>query len=508
MSDTNTPNFISGDSLPCIVDNASYRPSHKYAVYRTDQSSLTTRDVTHHAHSIVPADVETVIASSHAAFPAWRATPVSRRREIFLKAVSLLQSRIPEYAANTIQETVLSRGMAGFELAVLAVGHLQSAAESMTTALKSEALPTGDDGALKLVKREPYGVVLGIAPWNAAFILALRSVLYAIAAGNTAILKTSEYSPRAHLSVAQILIDAGLPKGVLNVVHVDPNHAPQVTEALIGDRRIRKVNFTGSTRVGKIIAATAAKYLKPVVLELGGKAPVLVLQDADLELAANGVLFGGYFNSNQVCMAVNNVLVHKSIAPQFEQVLRTMFDQHKEIFTAKLEQAMEDKHALRSLFTSASADRLKVLYQDAVDKGAKVIVGEPGFEGALVQPIVLSPVKEHMKIFTEETFGPVLSIVTFDNVDQAVEIANTPEYGLAASIYTKDQFKGLELADKIEAGQVHINSQPVHDDPAMPHGGWKSSGYGRFNGVEGVKEFTQTKGITLQQGHPTPFHFV
>ncbi|SJX64307.1 related to aldehyde dehydrogenase [Sporisorium reilianum f. sp. reilianum] len=506
--DTSHPNFVNQDPLPCIVDNAAFTPSNTYAVYRTDQPSSEKRDVTHHVHSISAADVARVVESSQAAFPGWKATPIARRREILLKACTLLTERVPEYAGNTMAETVLSRGMAGFELAILATGHLQAAAESMTHALKSEVLPPGDDGAMKIVKREPFGVVLGIAPWNAPFILGLRSVLYAIAAGNTAILKTSEYAPRVHLSVAQVLIDAGLPKGVLNVVHVDPQHTPEVTEALIAHPRVRKVNFTGSTRVGRIIAATAAKHLKPVVLELGGKAPLIVLEDADLDLAANGILFGGYLNSNQICMAVNNVLVHASVAEKLTQTLQALFSAHRDVFTAKLAQGMEDKHALRSLFTAASADRLKVLYQDATSKGAKVVVGEAGFDGALVQPIILSPVDNSMKIYTEETFGPVLSIITFTSPQQAVEIANTPEYGLAASIYTRDQALGLQLADQIDAGQVHINAQSVHDDPQMPHGGWKNSGYGRFNGVEGVREFTQTKGITCQKGAPTPFQYV
>lgn len=509
--ETSAVDFISGSMLPCVVDNAPFTPSHTYAVYRTDQahtaSTHTQRDVLHRVHAITVSDVPTVVASSAAAFPAWKATPVTRRREILLKAHTLLQQRVPEYAANTLQETVLSRGMAGFELAVLASGHINSAAESMTHALKAEVLPPGDDGAMKIVKREPFGVVLGLAPWNAPFVLALRSVLYAIAAGNTAILKTSEFAPRVHLSVAQLLIDAGLPKGVLNVVHVDPAHAPEVTEALISHPQVRKVNFTGSTRVGRIIASTAAKHLKPVVLELGGKAPLIVLEDADLDLAANGILFGGYFNSNQICMAVNNVLVHKNVASQLEHALNAQFQQHKHVFTAKLDQAMDDKHALRSLFTAASADRLKILYDDAVSKGAKVVVGEAGFQGALVQPIVLAPVDKSMKIYTEECFGPVLSLITFSSIDEAVQIANTPEYGLAASVYTTNHALGLQVADRIHAGQVHVNAQPVHDDPSMPHGGWKSSGYGRFNAVEGVREFTQTKGITVQQGQPVPIHY-
>ncbi|TKY90289.1 hypothetical protein EX895_000287 [Sporisorium graminicola] len=512
MSSTNgdpsIPNFISQSPLPCIVDNAPFTPANTYPVYRTDQPSTLPRGVLHQVHSIAPSDVARIVQSSYAAFPGWKATAVTRRREILLKACSLLNERIPEYAAITMAETVVSRGMAGFELAVLATGHLQSAAESMTQALKSEILPPGADGAIKIVKREPFGVVLAIAPWNAPFILGLRSVLYAIAAGNTAILKTSEFAPRVHLSVAQILIEAGLPKGVLNVVHVDPQHAPEVTEALIAHPRIRKLNFTGSTRVGRIIAATAAKHLKPVVLELGGKAPLIVLEDADLDLAANGILFGGYLNSNQICMAVNNVLVHVNVAAKLTETLQTLFSQHREVFTAKLAQGMEDRHGLRSLFTAASADRLEVLYKDATSKGAKVVVGEARFDGALVQPIILSPVDKSMKIYTEETFGPVLSLITFTSPAEAVEIANTPDYGLAASIYTRDQVLGLALADQIDAGQVHINSQSVHDDPFMPHGGWKHSGYGRFNGVEGVREFTQTKGITSQKGAPTPLHYI
>ncbi|PWY97519.1 aldehyde dehydrogenase [Testicularia cyperi] len=499
--------FLRSDPLPCIVDNAPFKTSKTYPVYRIDVPA-SQREVLHNVACCSPDDARKACDAAAAALPAWKATSPQTRRDILLKARDLIQQRVPEYAGMTMQETCLSRGMAGFELAVLAPGHLGECASSIAAALKAEILPSSGDGSTKIIKREPYGVVVGIAPWNAPFVLALRSIMYAIAAGNTAILKTSEFAPRVHLSVAQTLIDAGLPKGVLNVVHVDPQDAAEVTEALIAHPAVRKINFTGSTRVGKIIAATAAKHLKPVVLELGGKAPVVVLEDADLELAANGILFGGYLNSNQICMAVNNIVVHKSIAAKLQETTKAMFEQNRATFTAKHAQGMEDPHALRSLFSHASGERLKGLYDDAVSQGAEVVVGQAGFEGALVQPIILGGVKQNMKIYTEETFGPVLSMITFESIDEAVEIANSSAFGLAASVYTKNQMRGLEIADRIEAGQVHINAQPVHDDPSMPHGGWKHSGYGRFNGPEGIKEFTQTKGITLQEGHPTPFTFV
>ncbi|PWN49123.1 ALDH-like protein, partial [Violaceomyces palustris] len=345
------------------------------------------------------------------------------------------------------------------------------------------------------------------APGNVPFVLSLRSCLYPLAAGNTCVLKTSELCPRAHLCMAQALLDAGLPKGALSVIHVDPKDAPEVTEAMISHRWVRKVNFTGSTRVGRIIAQTCAKHLKPCVLELGGKAPVLVLEDADLDVAANNIVFGGFFNANQVCMATNNILVHSSVADLLESKISEILQQRVETFTAS--SLVEDGESrVRCLFNDVAAEKAKSLYDDAISKGAKVVAGKVGFERSTVQPLVLGGVDDSMRIFEEETFAPILSLIRFQHVDQAVEMANANPAGLAASIFTSDLALAFSLAKRIDSGQVHINGQTIHDDPMMPHGGWKESGYGRFNGVDGIRQFTQTKGVTVSRGAKIPFEYM
>lgn len=338
----------------------------------------------------------------------------------------------------------------------------------------------------------------------------MRAVLDAIAAGNTAILKSSEHAPRVALCVAQLLYDAGLPAGVLSVLHVDPKDAPAVTEAMISHRAVRKVNFTGSTHVGRIIGQVCAKYLKPVVLELGGKAPNIVLDDADLDIVANNVLFGGFVNSNQICMAVTNIFAHRSVAEPLQRKLAEEMQAHSDIFTAKRagQAGAEDKHGMRALFSEASGTKVKGLYDDAMAKGAQVIAGKPGFDGALVQPIVLGAITTDMHIYTQETFGPILNVIPFDTIEEVIERANSTSYGLAAAVFGRDIDKALAVAHEIEAGQVHVNGQSVHDHGQMPHGGWKESGFGRFNGFHGIREFTQLQGITLQQGSKLPYEMM
>ncbi|EPQ30313.1 uncharacterized protein PFL1_02428 [Pseudozyma flocculosa PF-1] len=497
--------FIGSSPLPCVLNNQPFKTAKTYPVYRADLPAGQS-EVLHEVHCCSPDEAVKVVDSAHAAFAKWKATPVGARRDILNKAAQLLSERIPQYVALTVQETCIPKGMAGFELAVLAIAHLKEAAALMSTALQATVLPDAGDGSRKYIFREPYGVVLGITPWNAPVVLALRSVLWAIAAGNTAVMKTSEFSPRCGLMVAQTLIDAGLPEGVLSIIHVDPKDAPEVTEAIIAHPAVRKVNFTGSTRVGRIIAQTAAKHIKPVVLELGGKAPMLVLDDADLDLVANHILFGGFLNTNQICMSVNNILVPRHLEAQLQRKVAKLMADNKEIFTAKPEQNLQSPHALRNLFNPASGERLKGLYDDAISHGAKVVAGQPAFDGALVQPVVLGEVDTSMRIFREETFGPVLSMIPYDSLDDALALANGTDMGLAAAVYGKDQARAFDVAKQIDAGQVHVNQHSVHDSPDMPHGGWKESGYGRLGGgVDGLREFTQIKGITVQAGQPLPF---
>lgn len=488
--------------VPCLMDNKPLRTNKTFSVKDMGEKD---GKVLYEVNCVTVKEVENIVVSAQTAFQNWKQTTIQQRRTIFLRAIELLKERMEMIVNTIVKETVVGKGFARYQVEKGAISHLEECMTSLAEALKATVLPETQPGVRKYVYYQPFGVVLGIAPWNAPFVLALRSVLWAIAAGNTAILKTSEYSPLTHLLVAEILIDAKLPSGVLSIVHVSPEDAAEVTEAFISHKSIKKINFTGSTRVGRMIAIKAAQELKPIVLELGGKAPAIVLQDADLDLAANNIIFGGFLNTNQICMAVNNIFVHESVKEVLVQKLKDIFVSNKQTFQA----GFETTHQIRSLFTESSANRLKGLYTDAVDKGASVAVGKVGFEGALVQPIILKNVKDSMEIYTEESFGPVLSIITFKEEEEVIKLVNEQNAGLAACIFSKNVEKAFRIAQTIQAGQVHVNSHSVHDHGLMQHGGWKQSGYGRLGGgVEGIREFTQSQGFTVQAGTSIPLHLM
>lgn len=458
-------------------------------------------------HTVVSCSVQDAKQAADAAaqaFPAWKATSFSDRRKIFLKAASLLTDRLEEYTNLTVEETCLDLSFAGFELANLAVPGLEETASVISSALKGEFPRIDATGRRELIQREPFGVVLGIAPWNAPFFLALRAILNPLAAGNTCILKTSENAPRTHLAVAQLLYDAGLPKGVLSVVHASPETVVEVTNALIHHPAVRKINFTGSTRVGRLIGIEAAKAIKPVVLELGGKAPQIVLADADLKIAANNAVIGSTMNNGQICMSTAIILVDQSIEKPFLEEVQRIYAENKDT----LQQYRKSSPGkVRALFSAASAKRANEILQATLHDGATIAAGHASntkLEEAIVAPVVVSGVKPEMRLFQEEAFAPMLSITTFKTEAEAISLANRNAAGLAAAVYSANEVKALRVAQQIESGQVHVNSITVHDHPSIPHGGWKESGFGRFNGTHGLHEFTQTRTITMSEPHEIP----
>ncbi|GAA5869010.1 hypothetical protein JCM1840_000442 [Sporobolomyces johnsonii] len=484
--------FLDQSPIPCFLNGEAWKGSASYEV----RDPHNTSKVLHTVSSITVDDVPKVVETAAKAAKSWRNSSVLERRKIFEKAAALLRAKSAEFAEVEFHETTSSQAWAGVG-AGLAADSIEEVAAVATAALRGE-IATTDSHQRAYIERCPFGVVLGMAPWNAPVQLGQRACLQPIMAGNAAILKTSEMSPRTHMIIAEIMKEAGLPDGVLTIVHIAPQDAPKVVEALIAAPAVLKINFTGSTRVGSIIAQTAGKYLKPVVLELGGKAPAIVCPDADLEHAANAIKFGAWFHSGQVCMASQSAIVHESIADKF-----------LEIFGAKVPRASGDVNdkeaALRGLFTHASAQRVKEIVDDALSKGAEVAVGERNkVEGNVVQPMLLKGVTEEMRIYREEMFAPVFSILTYKTEEQAIRYANDHEYGLAAAIYTADTANGYKLARQIDSGMVHINGSSIHDAASIPHGGWKASGYGRFNGIEGIREFTQTKVITINDKHSYP----
>ena len=300
-------------------------------------------------------------------------------------------------------------------------------------------------------------------------------------------MKGPERSPGTYWTLADIFHKAGLPPGCLNTIIHGPQDGGEITSALIAAPAVKKINFTGSAGVGSIIASLAGKHLKPVLMELGGKAPAIVCEDADLQLAALQCTLGAFLYSGQICMATERILVNAKVADKFRETL-----------SATIEQVFPDQNGLVLIDKTPVSKNAKLL-QDAVNKGAKAIYGDISDKRDLataMKPVVLEGVQDGMDLYYTESFGPTVSLFVVENDEEAIKIANDTEYGLASAVFTENLQRGLRLARQIETGAVHINSMSVHDEPALPHGGAKKSGFGRFNGEEGLKEWVRMKTIT------------
>ena len=315
-------------------------------------------------------------------------------------------------------------------------------------------------------------------------------MLFPIAAGNTAILKGSEMSPRTMWGLCSVFHEAGLPDGVLNLVFHEPANAPAVTKMLVADPHIKKINFTGSTLVGRIIGQLAGEHLKPVLLELGGKAPAIVWEDADLDNAAVQCALGAFFNSGQVCMSTERIIVHKNVRAEFEKKLVGAVDN---IFGGQNDALV--------LINAAGVAKNKKLIDDALGKGASLLYGDANATESSptrMRPVIINNVNTEMDIYKTESFGPTVSVYEVETEEEALRIANDTEYGLTSAVFTEDLRRGLRLAKEIETGAVHINSMTIHDESALPHGGAKASGHGRFNATHGLSEWVRTKTITFK----------
>jgi len=422
------------------------------------------------------------------ALPGWSQLGPSARRALLQSAARLLRERAPQVAECIVAETGETMGWGMFNVH-LAAGMLEEAA-ALTTQVAGEVIPSDHPGTLAMGVRKPAGVVLGMAPWNAPIILGVRAVATPLACGNTVVLKASETCPATHRMIGEVLTEAGLPPGVLNVLTHSAARAPELVAALIAAPAVRRVNFTGSTRVGRIVGELCGRHLKPAVLELGGKAPMVVLDDADLPRAVDAAIFGCFMNQGQICMSTERLIVDESVADAFV-----------EAFAARASAlrwgAPAEGHApLGAVVDRATVERLKVLVDDAVARGARLVAGGTG-DGVFFAPTVLDHVTPEMKLFREESFGPVVGVTRVRGVDEAVRLANDTEYGLSAAVFGRDVERALQVADRIDAGMVHVNSPTVQDEPQMPFGGTKASGLGRFGGRAGIHEFTELRWVSV-----------
>jgi acyl-CoA reductase-like NAD-dependent aldehyde dehydrogenase/ABC-type branched-subunit amino acid transport system ATPase component len=426
------------------------------------------------------------------AFKTWKTTGPSERRALLLKAADALEALTPQFVEAVPAETGATGLWAGFNV-MLAAGMIREAA-ALTTQIGGELIPSDVPGSLAMGVRQPAGVVLGIAPWNAPIILGVRAIATPLACGNTVILKGSENCPRTHQLIVQAFQDAGFPAGVVNYITNAPADAGAVVEAMVAHPAVRRVNFTGSTRVGKLIALTCAKHLKPSVLELGGKAPMVVLDDADLEAAVNGAAFGAFANSGQICMSTERFIVDRKIADDFV----AMFAKKAKGLPLG-DPRKPEPVVLGSVIGMGTVEHCNALIDDALAKGAKLVCGGKA-DSTLMPATLLDHVTPKMRIYHEETFGPVKCIVRVDGVEAAVACANDNEYGLSASVFGRDTARALTVAQRIESGICHVNGPTVHDEAQMPFGGVKGSGWGRFGGKAGIAEFTELRWVTVQTG--------
>ena len=440
------------------------------------------------------ADARAAADAAAAAFPAWSQTGPSERRAMLNRAADALEARTQDFVRAMAEETGATEGWSQFN-AHLAAGMLREAA-AMTTRITGEVIPSDKPGCLAMAIRQPAGVVLGIAPWNAPIILGVRAIALPLACGNTVVLKASELCPATQHLIGKALREGGLPPGVANVVTNAPVDAAPIVETLIAHPAVRRINFTGSTKVGRVIAQLAARELKPVLLELGGKAPLIILEDADLEEAVNAATFGAFMNQGQICMSTERIIVVDAIADAFVEKFRA------KVATMAVGDPREGKTPLGAVVDRKTVDHVRSLVDDAVGMGA-VAVNSGEADGVLMPAHVVDKVTPAMKLFREESFGPVVAVVRARDEQEAIVLANDTEYGLSAAVFTRDTARGLRVARQIKSGICHVNGPTVHDEPQMPFGGVKASGYGRFGGKAGIDSFTELRWVTIetQPGH-------
>jgi benzaldehyde dehydrogenase (NAD) len=454
-----------------------------------------TNETASKAPAMTPALARAVADRAAEGFANWSATGPNARRSLLMGAAVALEARKEEFIGAMMAEVGATAGWAMFNL-MLAAGMIREAA-SLTTQIGGEVIPSDKPGCLALALREPVGVILGIAPWNAPIILGVRAIAVPLACGNSVILKASELCPRTHTLIIEAFASAGFPDGVVNIVTNAPKDAADVVGALIDHPAVRRVNFTGSTAVGKIIAKRAAEHLKPCLLELGGKAPLIVLDDADLDEAVKAAAFGAFMNQGQICMSTERIIAVDAVASEF---IKRFAAKAKSMAAGD---PREGKTPLGAVVDRKTVRHVNALIDDATSKGATVVAGGKT-DSVLMPATVVDGVTAAMSIYRDESFGPVVGVIRAKDEIDAIRLANDSEYGLSASVFTRDTARGLRVARQIRSGICHINGPTVHDEPQMPFGGIGASGYGRFGGKAGIDQFTELRWITIET---RPGHF-
>ncbi|PNS20359.1 Aldehyde dehydrogenase [Sphaceloma murrayae] len=477
--------------LPIIISDEPQSISPSTPVIPVHNSHSSTP--VHHFASATPSQCTSAVSSAWHAFQTsasphpfpWKRAPATLRRDLLLRVATLFETRRATLVDLQKRETSCDDTWANINV-TLAVNYIREIA-SCVTQIAGTIPPIDKPDTMAFVYKDPVGVALVIPPWNGALVLAGRAVTTAIAAGCTVVMKASELSPGCHHAIYQIFKEAGLPAGVLNVVCARREDAAQVTEEMIKDDRVRKIEFIGSAAVGRQIGIVAAKYLKPVLMELGGKCPAIVLDDADVGRAAVLCAKGAVLNHGQICFSTERIIVMRGVSEEF---------------LGKVKGVVESTEAGGAVSEGIAKHAVDVL-QDAKEKGAEFLTGGPQMtEGNKVKPsLVVVDVKakrDELRIVDEETFGPSASVYIVDTEEEAVELANRSAYGLNATVHTTNLERGIKIGRELEYGQVHINSITVFTSATGPQGGrsGKSSGWGRQNAMYGLNEYLDEKFIT------------
>ena len=485
MTDTTSP--AGGTEVRLLIDGA--RTPSADSVYYPSYSP-NTGEVTAMVAASTGHDVDLAVAAARRAFDGWHRTSFVERRRVLLAAADVLESRATEIRHTMAVETGAVAGWAAMNTAEAAATLREAAA--LTSSATGEVLPSHEGESTNLSLRVAAGVVVAIVPWNAPLVLAARATAIALAVGNTVILRPSEHSP---LSAGHILADAltsaGAPPGVVNVLTTSPGTGRHVVEALVAHPAVRRVVFIGSTPVGRQIAQFAGKHLKPAVMELGGKNATIVLDDADLDLAAATIMRAAFANSGQVCMATDRVIAGRATVDGLTHRIAALASR------LQVGDPSLDDTDLGPLISLTAAENFRALVRDAVDKGASMLTGTGDTDGCFAAPVVLEALPTSARLSREEAFSPVVSIEAAVNETDAIHRANDSEFGLIASVLSSDPDHGWRVAEQLQVGAVHVNGPSNGDEPHVPFGGVGASGFGRLGGMESVRTFTEQRTLYL-----------
>ncbi|MCY0906393.1 NAD-dependent succinate-semialdehyde dehydrogenase [Arthrobacter sp. H14-L1] len=439
-----------------------------------------------------PEDALAALDAAVAAQGSWAAVPPRERGEILRRAFELVTERAADFALLMTLEMGKPLAQAHSEVAYAAEFLRWFSEEAVRTFGRYSVAPEGTSRLL--VTKKPVGPCLLITPWNFPLAMATRKIAPAVAAGCTMVLKPANLTPLTSQLFAALMQEAGLPAGVLNVVPTST--AGATTGPLVTDPRLRKISFTGSTEVGRRLLANASETVLRTSMELGGNAPFVVFDDADVDAAVAGAMIAKMRNMGEACTAANRFIVHETIANEFTEKFAA------QMFALSPGRGTDEHSTMGPLIDAKSREKIHQLVTDAVADGAAAVTGGAVVEGPgyFYQPTILTGVTESARILSEEIFGPVAPIITFATEDEAVRLANNTEYGLAAYVFTADFNRGLRMGERLETGMLGLNTGAI-SNAAAPFGGVKQSGLGREGGLEGIQEYLYTQYIGIPDPH-------